>query len=157
MILVAASSTATSALLSQTFAFAKSSTTRFAVSRSASFSTASAKARVEPKNSGPLSSYTATSAVSSGSRSTRLSASTRLALFHAKPSADTTTPAKTATARLVSTVTTVTSATTLASVLGIFDACENDDQSKISTTRHSIVPTSAAIGTRSMIDAPNVT
>ena len=95
--------------------------------------------------------------MSSGSRSTRRSASTRLALFQAKPSADTTTPAKTATARLVTTVTQVTSAMTAASVFGILDAREKEDHSKMSTTRQSIVPTSAAIGIFSMTDAPKVT
>ena len=54
-------------------------------------------------------------------------------------------------------MTIVTSAITAASVFGILDAREKEDQSKMSTTRHSIVPTSAAIGTRSITAAPKVT
>ena len=68
-----------------------------------------------------------------------------------------TTPANTATARFVNTVTHVTSARTIASVRGIFVTREKLVQSKMSKTRHSIFPASAAIGTLSMNPYPNVT
>ena len=152
----ATSSIATSALLSHTFDDAKSSTTRSFPSVFGS--SCSVNDPTLPKKSGPDISYTvvySTEFVLTGTL-VRL-ASMRCELLYAYPSALSTTPANTATARFVTTVTPVTNTNTAASVLGIFRILAKDVQSKMSRTRQSMVPTSAAMGTRSMNPAPNVT
>ena len=101
------SSMATSAELSHTLLCAKSKMTRLSgSSRGSSFSV---KLWTEPKKSGPVSSHRA-SEPSICVRETSM----RCDDFHAKPRADNTTPANTATAKFVATVTPVTSNNTKA-------------------------------------------
>ena len=154
--LSATSSIATKALLSHTFDEAKSRTTRSLPSILGS--SCSRKEPTDPKKSGPDISYTVLCSIESVLIGTEVFlASIRCELLYAYPRALSTTPENTATARLVTTVTPVTNTNTVASVFGIFRIRANEVQSKMSRTKQSIVPASAAIGTRSMNPAPNVT
>ena len=111
----------------------------------------------DPKKSGPLSLNTAAGLPYAALGSTSLEEVILCADFHAKLSEDTTTPAKTATARLVATVMIVTSATTRESDLGTLDSLLKVDLSKMSITSIHMVPTRAASGILSITALPATT
>mmetsp|Transcript_4537 Transcript_4537/g.12473 ORF Transcript_4537/g.12473 Transcript_4537/m.12473 type:complete len:211 (-) Transcript_4537:821-1453(-) len=110
----------------------------------------SPKACVEPKKSGPVSSYVFQAEASGGFVAARIV----VLCLQAKLSAERMVPTTTATARSWTTVTKDTMAITAASALGIFRTIRSELHEKVDSQTMNMMPTRAAIGTCPSKGAP---